>query len=46
MLLSRGADPNLCGNNHRSSYRAALENGYRDLAAEIRLHGGGDNCRP
>jgi ankyrin repeat protein/beta-lactamase regulating signal transducer with metallopeptidase domain len=45
LLLSRGANPNLCGKNHKSPYQAALENGYKDLAAEIELHGGRDSCQ-
>jgi ankyrin len=45
LLLSRGATPNLCGKSRKSPYQAALENGYNDLAAEIKLHGGGNSCQ-
>jgi ankyrin repeat protein len=40
LLLKRGANPNLCGNNHKSPYQAALDNGYSEVASEIRNHGG------
>jgi len=40
LLLSRGANPNLCGKNHKSPYQVALDNGYDDVATEIKLHGG------
>jgi ankyrin repeat protein/beta-lactamase regulating signal transducer with metallopeptidase domain len=45
LLLSRGANPNPCGKNHKSPYQAALENGHKDVAAEIKLHGGGNSCQ-
>lgn len=45
LLLSRGANPNLCGKSHKSPYQAALENGYKDIAAQLRLHGGGTSCQ-
>jgi ankyrin repeat protein len=46
LLLDRGADPRLCGNNHKSPYQAALENGYNELATEIKVHGGANQCQP
>jgi ankyrin repeat protein len=45
LLLNRGAYPSLCGANRKSPYRAALENGFDDIAAAIKVHGGGDSCR-
>lgn len=45
LLLSRGANPSLCGKTHKSPYQAALENGYKSIAAEIKLHGGGTSCQ-
>jgi ankyrin repeat protein len=44
LLLNRGANPSLCGNNHKSPYAAALENGYSELATQIRNHGGAKSC--
>lgn len=46
LLLSRGANPNLCGNNRKSPYQAALENGFSEVAADIRNHGGAKTCEP
>ena len=46
LLLSRGANPNLCGKNRKSPYQVALDNGYADVAADIKLHGGGNSCQP
>ncbi len=45
LLLKRGANPNLCGRNHRTPYQAALENGYNGLAAQIEIHGGAKSCK-
>ncbi len=45
VLLSRGANPNLCATNHKSPYQAALDNGFADVTAEIKLRGGASNCR-
>jgi ankyrin repeat protein/beta-lactamase regulating signal transducer with metallopeptidase domain len=45
LLLGRGANPNLCGNSHKSPYAVALDNGYKDVAAEIKLHDGGSSCQ-
>ena len=45
LLLDRGADPNLCGPNSKSPYQAAVENGFNDVAAEIKAHGGAGGCR-
>jgi ankyrin repeat protein len=44
LLLERGANPNLCGSNRKSPYQAAVENGYSEVAAEIRNHGGAKGC--
>jgi ankyrin repeat protein len=44
LLLKRGADAGLCGKAKKSPYQAALENGYRDVAEEIRRHGS-EHCR-
>ncbi len=44
-LLDRGANPNLCGANRKTPYQAAIENGYIDVAGEIRTHGGGAGCQ-
>jgi ankyrin repeat protein len=46
LLLDRGANPNLCGKNHKSAYQAAVENGYSDVAAMIKLHDGAASCAP
>jgi ankyrin repeat protein len=45
LLLDRGANPSLCGGNRKTPYQAALENGYIDVAAEIRNHGGAGGCQ-
>ncbi|HUE22680.1 MAG TPA: ankyrin repeat domain-containing protein [Bryobacteraceae bacterium] len=45
LLLSRGANPNLCGTNRRSPYQAALENGNHDVADQIQIHGGAEGCK-
>jgi len=44
LLLKRGADANVCGKNQKSAYQAALENGFGEVAAQIKEHGGGKNC--
>ena len=44
LLLNRGANPTLCGSNRKSPYQAALENGYSEVATEIRNHGGAKSC--
>jgi ankyrin repeat protein len=46
LLLNRGADPSLCGSNRKSPYQAALENGYTEVATQIRNHGGAQSCEP
>jgi ankyrin repeat protein len=46
LLLNRGANPNLCGQNRKSPYRAAVENGFDDVAATIKSQGGVNNCAP
>lgn len=45
LLLERGANPSLCGGNRKTPYQAALENGYLEVAGEIRNHGGAGGCR-
>jgi len=44
LLLNRGANPSLCGKNRKSPYQAALENGFSEVAAQIRNHGGSRSC--
>jgi ankyrin repeat protein len=44
LLLERGANPTLCGNNRKTPYQAALENGYSEVATQIQNHGGAKNC--
>jgi ankyrin repeat protein len=44
LLLNRGAKPALCGNNRKTPYQAALENGYSEVATQIRNHGGTKSC--
>jgi ankyrin repeat protein len=46
LLLKRGANPNVCGNGHTTPYKAALENGYSEIATQIRDHGGSTECKP
>jgi cytohesin len=45
LLLNRGANPNLCGENRKSPYQAALDNGFGDVANEIKARGGATGCR-
>ena len=45
ILLSRGADPNLCGNGEKSPYAAAVENGYPEIATQIQRRGGSKTCK-
>lgn len=44
MLLDRGANPSLCGNNRKTPYQTAFENGHADISAEIKNRGGADRC--
>jgi|CZKS01.1.fsa_nt_gi ankyrin repeat protein len=44
LLLNRGANPALCGNNRKTPYQAALENGYSEVATQIQNHGGAKSC--
>src|SRR5262249_31811715 len=44
LLLNRGANPNLCGNDRKTPYMAALENGYGEVATQLRNHGGAKSC--
>ena len=44
LLLKRGADPNLCGRNRKTPFRAAVENGYMNVADQIKAHGGTATC--
>src|SRR6185312_15357309 len=46
LLLTRGADPNLCGKGHKTSYQAALDNGFTEVAMQIQRHGGSSVCKP
>jgi len=46
LLLNRGANPSLCGDNRKSPYQSALENGFDGVATEIRSHGGANGCAP
>jgi ankyrin repeat protein len=39
LLLEKGADPTLCGSRSKSPYQAASENGYTDVANELRTRG-------
>jgi ankyrin repeat protein len=43
LLLKRGADAGLCGKTKKSPYQAALENGYKQVADEIRAQA--NSCR-
>ncbi len=45
LLLAKGADPNVCGRNQKTPYRAAIENGYTEVANQIKAHAGSDSCR-
>ncbi len=45
LLLDKGADPAICGNNHKSPYQAALQYGYRDVALQIQNRGGAAGCK-
>ena len=45
LLLDRGANPSLCGNNRKSPYQAAMENGYREVAEQIQQKSGTTTCR-
>ncbi len=40
LLLKNGADPEFCGPRVRSPFQAATENGYSDVANELRSRGG------
>lgn len=44
LLLKHGANPNRCGHQGETPYQAARRNGYADLAAQIKTHGGGEQC--
>ena len=44
VLLNRGANPSLCGANRKSPFKAALENGFDDVAVEIKARGGANGC--
>lgn len=45
VLLKRGANPNACGSGHTTPYKAALENGYSEIATQIQQHGGSTECK-
>jgi ankyrin repeat protein len=44
LLLQRGASPNLCGQGKITPYKAALENGFNDIATELQRRGGSNTC--
>jgi ankyrin repeat protein len=44
LLLQNKANPNLCGNNRKTPYQAALENGFSEVADEIKRAGGTNVC--
>jgi ankyrin repeat protein len=46
LLLKRGASPNLCGSNRKTPLQAATENGFPEIAANLRGHGGANRCAP
>ncbi len=46
LLLSRGANPGLCGNNRKSPYQAAMANDHGDVADLIESQGGARSCKP
>lgn len=46
LLLDHGANPNLCGANHKTPWQVALDNGYKEVAAELQDHGGAKGCLP
>ncbi|HKD09390.1 MAG TPA: ankyrin repeat domain-containing protein [Bryobacteraceae bacterium] len=39
LLLENGADATLCGSRAKSPYQTASENGYADVANELRTRG-------
>jgi len=46
LLLDRGASPTACGQNRKSPYEAAIENGFSEVARQIQIRGGGITCKP
>lgn len=44
LLLDRGAEPNLCGNNRKTAYQSAVDNGYTEVASLIEQRGGSKTC--
>ena len=44
VLLGRGANPGLCGQNRKSPYQVAMDNGYPEVAALIQAGGGKQSC--
>lgn len=46
LLLLRGADPNICNKAQITPYKAAVMNGYTDIAAQIQQRGGSAHCTP
>jgi cytohesin len=44
LLLQRGASLNLCGQRKITPYKAALENGFNDIATQLQHRGGSDTC--
>ncbi len=45
LLLDRGATSAVCGNNRKSPYEAALENGFGEVARQIQVRDGGIACK-
>ncbi len=45
-LLLHGAKANLCGRNHKTAYRAAVDGGFGEVANLIQSRGGGKSCEP
>jgi ankyrin repeat protein len=45
LLLQRGAHPNACGKGRTTPYKAARDNGFLDIAAQIQNYGGSTACK-
>ncbi len=46
LLLKRGAHPNACGKGHSTPYKAAIDNGFAEIATQIQRYGGSTECQP
>jgi ankyrin repeat protein len=44
LLLERGANPSVCGPTRKTPYQAAVDGGYKDVAALIGTRGGETGC--